>query len=365
MIIILIFINIILILKHNSGVTLFNVTDEIFDPAILEFIISQNEATIYHHPAWLKALERSFGFNVYYLIAKNELGEIEGLTPFLAASSPITGKRIITLPFSTYCDPLIDYKRLPDAIKFLKEKFQAFSVIDIRSLNNYQNYLSDFSVSSEYCTHILKLKNAIEETFESFHPTSIRASIRRAEKNNLSIDWGDSFDHLKIFYQLEFKLRKRLLLPPIPFNFFKNFYEELKKYDLITIPIVYKDNIPVSAGFILNYKDKFYLEYTASDKDYLYLYPNHKLFFEVIKKAHNSGAKFVDFGRTNLENISLITFKEKWAAEKYPVFHHLSPKRRFIKKENKFLKKTLMKINAALPDFILKLEGDIIYKHLL
>lgn len=345
--------------------SLFNITNQIFNPAILEFITRENDATIYHHPAWLKALSKTFNYEVYYLTVSDSAVNIEGVIPFLKLDSWLTGKRIITLPFSTYCDPLIDVQRLPEAIEFLREKFEDFSVVDIRSLNNYQDYLTDFSVSSDYCTHILKLKNTVEEIFSSFHPTSVRASIRRAEKNNLTIDWEKSYEHLKIFYQLEFKLRKRLLLPPIPYNFFKNVYEELIKYDFISIPIVYKDNIPISAGFILNFKDKYYLEYTASDNNYLNLYPNHKLFFEVIKNAYNSGARFVDFGRTNLENISLITFKEKWAAEIYPVFHHHSPKKRFIKKENASLKKILMNLNAVLPDFILKLEGDIIYKHLL
>lgn len=345
--------------------SLYYITNQIFNPAVLEFITRENDATIYHHPAWLKALSKTFNYEVYYLTISDSAGNIEGVIPFLKLDSWLTGKRIISLPFSTYCDPLIYDKYLPAAIEFIRMKFQEFSVIDIRSLNNYQNYLTDFSVTSDYCTHILKLKNTFEETFSSFHPTSVRASIRRAEKNNLTIDWGKSYEHLKIFYQLEFKLRKRLLLPPIPYNFFKNVYEELIKYDFISIPIVYKDNIPISAGFILNFKDKYYLEYTASDNRYLNLYPNHKLFFEIIKKAHNSGAKFVDFGRTNLENISLITFKEKWAAEKYLVFHHLSPQERFIKKESASLKKILMNLNTALPDFILKLEGYIIYKHLL
>lgn len=318
---------------------MFSVSKNISDIVNLSFINQNPQASVYHHPAWLRALERTFGYNVHYLVIKDESGKIEGLFPFLTARSLFTGKRIITLPFSTYCDPLMDYKKLPLAMNFLREKFPEFDKIEIRSLNNLNNYLTDFEINSEYCTHILKLKNSVEETFESFHPTSVRASIRRAEKNNLSIQWDNSYSHLNIFYYLEFNLRKRLLLPPIPYNFFRNVFEELSKYDLISLPVVYQDDIPVAAGFILKFKNKYYLEYTASDKQYLNLYPNHKLFFEVIKKAHNSGANYVDFGRTNIDNTSLITFKEKWAAEKYPVFHHISRKQKFIKKENPFLKK--------------------------
>lgn len=71
---------------------------------------------------------------------------------------------------------------------------------------------------------------------------------------------------------------------------------------LITLPIVEKDNSSIAAGFILNFKDTYYLEYTASDKNSLNLYPNHKLFWEVITSAQSNGASKVDFGRTPLEN---------------------------------------------------------------
>lgn len=343
----------------------FSVTNNLEDERIFNFILSDSRATIYHHPAWLKAVRKTTGFEVFYLIQKNKTGHIEGLIPFLTSNSFLTGKKIITFPFSAYCDPLLEKNNLNEAVLHLRKKFYYNKKIEIRSLDNFGNELNEFTVIADFCTHILRLKNSLDETFNSFHPTSVRASIRRAEKNNLEIKWENSQAHLNIFYDLELRLRKRLLLPPIPYRFFKNVYEELSKFNSINIPVVYKDETPVAAGFILNFKDTFYLEYTASNKNYIGLYPNHKLFFEVIKKAHQTGAKKVDFGRTSNDNQSLITFKEKWAAEKFHVYHYIYGEKRITEKNTAALRKSLMKINYFLPDFVLELEGKFIYKHFL
>ncbi|MEP0862461.1 MAG: hypothetical protein HRF52_13575 [Ignavibacterium sp.] len=84
----------------------------------------------------------------------------------------------------------------------------------------------------------------------------------------------------------------------------------------------------------------------------------------MIKRAHISAAKFVDFGRTALNNTGLITFKDKWAAEKVNIYHHSYPKSNRIKNENSKARKVLLKVNSLLPNWFLKLEGDILYRFL-
>jgi lipid II:glycine glycyltransferase (peptidoglycan interpeptide bridge formation enzyme) len=332
---------------------------------IIQFIEECNDSSIYHHPAWIAAIEKSFNQNAYYLLFRNNAGDVAGILPFFTVKSIITGKRIVTLPLSTYCDPLISNDLFHECIDFIKKQFPDFNSFDLRTLKNYSNVLNEFSEESEYVTHFLHLKDSIDDTFNAFHPTSVRASIRRAEKNKLTIKWGETIEELKIFYHLKLRLRKRLLLPPLPFNFFYNVWQSLKEFNMIHLPVVVKDNFPIAAGFILNFKDTFYLEYTAADKDYFNLYPNHKLFFEVIKKAHQKGAKKIDFGRTSLDNISLIAFKEKWAAKKEMIYHYHYPNKPIVKKEQNRLKKVLTNINKYLPDKLFEAEGKILYRHFL
>ena len=122
------------------------------------------------------------------------------------------------------------------------------------------------------------------------------------------------------------------------------------------------ENSIVAAGFILKYKDTFYLEYTASDNSKLNLYPNHKLFWEIIKIAIGSKAKFVDFGRTEINNNSLITFKEKWNTSRRLLKYWRvggQPERKSLSGSGK---QFFLKINKCLPKSLLNLQGRILYK---
>jgi hypothetical protein len=342
----------------------FTITYNLDDSRIIPFLLNDDRSSIYHHPAWLKAIENTFKHKAFYLLLEDNQSNITGLYPFIFLKSKITGKRIVSLPFSSYCNPLLPKDRIKEAISFLIDTFKNKTRIDLRILDKYTEELNNFSHSEDFVTHILELNSNIQKTFDSFHPTSVRASIRRAEKKNLTIRFGDSESDLKFFYNLETSLRKRLLLPPLPFSFFSNVYREMKPLNLIFLPLVEKDNIPIAAGFILRFKDTYYLEYTASDKSNIGLYPNHKLFWEVIKLAQDNGASRIDFGRTSLDNESLIIFKEKWCAKKTTIHNSVYPKRGIIKDRQSVLKKYLMKLNTLLPVAILKIEGNVIYPHL-
>lgn len=87
------------------------------------------------------------------------------------------------------------------------------------------------------------------------------------------------------------------------------------------------------------------------------------MFFEVIRRAHITGAKFVDFGRTALTNTGLITFKDKWAGEKLNIYHYIFPHSDRIKSDNSKARQALLKVNSLLPDWLLKLEGKILYRY--
>ncbi len=342
----------------------FTVTENINDSRIIPFLLHNQNATIYHHPAWLKALTKTFHHKAFYILLESANNEIEGLFPFIMVNSFVTGKRIISLPFSTYCDPLFNKKILPEAIDIIQASYPKFIKFDIRTLCNYTQTLEKFSTSAEYVTHILPLEETYEKTYASFSYKNIKSRIRKAEKYGLDIRWADRLDDLKIFYGLEVSLRKRLSLPPLPFAFYKNVWYELSQAKLISLPLVIKDDRVIAAGFILNFKDTYYLEYTASNQKFLKFAPNHKLISEVIKKANLESACKVDFGRSSTENESLITFKEQWNAKRFPIYRYFTPKRQTTHKMQSYPKKYLMMLNSILPQKILEFEGKMIYPHL-
>ncbi len=342
----------------------FNLLKNPEDERIVPFLLEHPRAGIYHHPAWLKAINATFNHTLMYLISEDAEGKLTGLYPFCLLDSILTGKRITAVPFSTYCDPLFPDDCLPSAINYLRKQFPDYKHIELKYLEDCKGDLSSFSKTENYFTHILNLSDSIRTTFNSFHGTSIRASIRRSEKKGLEFKFGKTLDDLNTFYHLEVKLRKRLNYPPLPFNFFYNVWNEFKAYHLIYLPIVLKNGKAVAGGVIFHFKDTFYFEYTASDKKFLSLYPNHKLFWEMIKTAMRTGAKKVDLGRTSVDNKSLLTFKERWNARGIKINHCYFPEQNLVHSNRKLFTNILSKINRVFPGKILELEGKIIYPHL-
>lgn len=234
--------------------------------------------------------------------------------------------------------------------------------MELRSLD-YFCTLKGTTLNENYLIHILELEESEDKTFQKFHGTSVRASIRRAEKNGLTFEINNSIPGLKAFYSLYTDLRTRLGLPFLSYKIFNSIYTNLIKDDRILIPLVkYGDHV-VAAGFILKFKDTFYLEYTASDNTRLNLYPNHKLFWEIIKNAINNKAKFVDFGRTEVNNISLVTFKEKWNTIRRKLKYWRVGSQAEKASLNGKKKSYFLKINKHLPKSLLKLQGGILYKY--
>ena len=61
--------------------------------------------------------------------------------------------------------------------------------------------LNGFSSTSNFILHKIELGKTIEETYNSFGRRSIRRFIRKADKNNLKLRFGNSINHLKIILQ--------------------------------------------------------------------------------------------------------------------------------------------------------------------
>ena len=329
------------------------ISDNIYDEKILNFIMSDNRSEIYHHPAWLQAVSEATNSKHNYLVFE-ENNSLNGLVPFVVKDNIFT-----SLPFTTHCKPLLpkqlNLKSLPDKIKELFPDICGFSFKfreDDSSESNFRN--------TEYLNHIIHLNDSLEEYYNSLGRRSIRRFIKKSYQNELRITFGKTEKDLKIFYKLECKLRKSIGLPPAPFNFFHSLWKHLSKHNLILLPIIEFNSIPISSSIILIFKDRLYFEYTAIDKTYINLYPNHFLHWEIIKLAHSEfGARIVDLGRTSKQQQGLVYFKENWNAKGITLVEFSDQKSHNLRSGRIF--SFFKKINKLLPLWMLKLEGHLLF----
>lgn len=323
------------------------------DSKILELLNSDNRAEIYHHPAWLRAISEATNSIGHYLLVEHDK-RLVGLIPFI-----IKDNFFNSLPFTTHCSPILTEEiNLITISTKIQELFP-----DIYGFR-FQ-FRDEKSSECKYCrtnylNHVIFLNDDIDEYYNSLGRRSIRRFIRKSYENGLKLRFGNTDEDLRIFYHLECKLRKSIGLPPAPFYFFNSIWKNLLKQNLILLPIVEYKSIPIASSLVLLFKDILYFEYTAIDKKFINLFPNHFLHWEIINHAHSEyKIRKVDLGRTNRNQDGLIFFKENWNAKGINLVEFSNLKHKNLKSSRWF--ETFKRINKHLPLSVLKLEGQLLF----
>lgn len=331
-----------------------------------KFVYKHPKASIYHHSSWGEVIEQTYNYNPFYLAFENvESGNFESIVPFFRIDSKLTGKRLISLPFTSYCNPLINQEQLEDVVRFALRYHSDINHVELRFISKADDvHPSLRNQQSTFVTNILDIKPDLDEMFRSFHNTSVRQRIKRAERNNLTVRMAEKEQDLKEFYRLTTMTRKKHGLPPQPYRFFVNMWNILRPKNLLIVPLVEYQGKIIAAAVILKFKRTYHFEYSASDQKFLKLCPNHKLIWESIKISHRNSAKHFDFGRSSQSNKSLIEFKERWAAKRSPLSYCYFPEASRVNTESGNGRKLLEFVNGYLPKMLLQLEGNLLYRHI-
>lgn len=336
-----------------------------------EFVLNHKLGSIYHHSAWKEVIEKSFTHTTpLYFILEDETGKLKAAIPFFLVKSWLTGVRLVSSPFSSYCDPLVDtlqdFNRLMKIILQKKKELNA-SYIEIRTKKNEENPDFDkLKKHSQYITHILSLEKGAEFLRRSFHRTCVRQKINRAEKSNLTVREGESEKDMKTFYKLHLLTRKKHGLPPPPYKFLQNMWRIMRPKDLITLLLVEYENKTIAGLVLLKFKDTIYCEYNGVDDRFLRYCPNHCLLWKAIKMACNKQYRYFDFGRSSSNNRGLIDFKRRWGAKEYGLDYFYYPEIKGISsiQEENIKYRVVTKMERRMPLLLTKISGKIIYRHL-
>lgn len=330
-----------------------------------EFVDTDPRGSIYHHSAWRRVLLSTYGYASFYMaLETSTTGRFEGIFPLMLINSIITGKRLVSLPFTSYCPPLIPESKLEEVVRFALEQHPGVEFLELKCLDKIENAPDFLEKESAYMTHILDIGAGQGELFKSFHTTSICQRIKRAERNQIKLKLGETEDDLNKFYNLHITTRKKHGLPPHPYAFFANMWHILRPKGFMLVPLLEHQGQIIAGAIVLRSKNTFIYEYSASDTNKLNISPNQLLIWEVIKIACSEGARFFDFGRSSLANQTLIEFKSRWGAQGQGLMYYYYPKANRIGTEGGIGRQILNIANRLLPCSVLRLEGRLIYPHL-
>jgi hypothetical protein len=330
-----------------------------------DLIARHPSASVFHARGWLAALQAGYGYEPVAFTTSPPTEPLTNALLFCKVRSWLTGSRLVSLPFSDHCEPLVQDAEQLRALCAYAESFREkehWKYIEMRSTNAALDFCSRFSRSTTYHLHRLNLRPSLDALRKSFHKDCIQRKIVRAERESLGYEAGRSPLLLRHLYGLLQLTRSRHHLPPQPVEWFQQLMASMGKDACIRI--AFKGSRPIAGFLTLDHGKKMVYKYGGSDTTFNSSGATPMLFWRAIAEAKEAGMEELDLGRSDLDNPGLITFKERWSAVRSTLTTWRAPPT-IASPSSEYLKIRLAKeICAYLPDRVLTLVGRLLYRHI-
>lgn len=338
--------------------------DPLRDPRWAEFVQSHPRASVFHTPGWLRALQSTYGYEPAVWCSSPPGERLTAGLLFCRVKSRLTGHRIVGLPFSDHCEPLVNTTVELDAILLhlvRRMSGERWRYIEIRPVTQAPGVRSGFAECSTYLWHTVDLSQSSRALYGSFHKDCVQRRIRRAEREGLKYEVGNSEELLGQFYRLLILTRRRHRLPPQPYSWFRNLGRCLG--DQLQVRLASHQGRPIVSIVTLKYGETVTYKYGCSDARFNCLGGMPFLLWRTIEEAKSEGMTQLDLGRANLDNPGLIRFKENWGARR-TILDYLAYPARARFQGNGWSRSLLEKLVTVAPDWSLVMAGELLYPHI-
>ena len=180
--------------SNRPGRTIYCI-EPLTDPRWDGLLEKHPSASVFHSKAWLEALRRTYGYeSIAYTTSAPEEPLRNGIA-FCQVESWLTGRRLVSLPFSDYCEPLLERT---EEIELFVQKLQQESdtgrwrYIEMRPLETFGMENRLWHATAKYALHRLDLRPDLQTLFKGFHKDSIQRKINRAKREGLTCQVGTS-----------------------------------------------------------------------------------------------------------------------------------------------------------------------------
>jgi len=280
-----------------------------------EFLTRHPRASVFHSAHWLSALQKTYGFEPFALTTSRPGESLDNALVFCCVNSPLTGRRLVSLPFSDHCASLVSGE---DDLAFLTSAMQSqladrrIRYAELRPVEPLPDS-GPCQTTLTYRWHHLDLTADIDEIYGKFHRDCVVRKIRRAEREHLLYRKGSFGEYFEQFWNLHLQTRRRHSAPPQPVSWFRHLLSEFREEAVIHL--AFQSDTPIAAIFTLEYKGTIVYKYGCSDPRLQALGGTQLLFWRLIQDAKSRGICTLDLGRSAYSNKGLIQFKDRWGAQ--------------------------------------------------
>jgi len=339
--------------------------DPLLDPRWERLVAAHPSASVFHTRGWLKALNKTYGFRPVAFTSTEASNQLSDGVVFCEVRSSFTGARLVSLPFSDHCQPLLNERGDSLELELWMEgecARRGWRYAELRPTSWATRVGSSLVATESFWLHTLDLAPSIEKIFHNTHKSCFQRRVRHAEHEHLVYERSATDRLIDDFYNLLIITRKRHRLLPQPRVWFQNLMAEM--HPNAEIRIARKDGIPIAAILTLRHRGTTVYKYGCSDERFHRLGGMPFLFWRLIEESKLEGVEQIDLGRTELENIGLIEFKDRIGttrAQMSNLRYPKSEKTSGVQLSRLGVKRELIRF---LPPVVSSTMGRVVYRHI-
>jgi len=314
---------------------------------ILEYPSDSDDTIIFNSKKWLEVLQESFGYKTLHLIFKEKERKI-----FISGSIINLGWFKIfysNVPYGGFYGDLSFFEKI---VPIFEEQLRNYGINRIYVTKNYFcpfPELQDYKNEIAYQT-ILFFDNDGIKNYHLTYKHNNRRQVKKAIKEGLVVQEVSGNADLKKYYTMySSTIKRKKGFQYWNKSFFDIVPEKLPEHYSVLYALYH--NEPTAGIMLIKSKDVLHYFIGASNEQYLNKRPNDFLIYNAIEKALMEGYKSFDFMLTDINDKSLLWFKEKWGSRTF-VF-------------NKFKKDITMPWKSKIFDLLYKVYSNSTVKQII
>jgi CelD/BcsL family acetyltransferase involved in cellulose biosynthesis len=300
------------------------------EPGWDAFAVAHPAASVFHTSAWCRVLADTYGFKPNYAAAFDDDGVIRAAVPLMLVDSWLTSRRLVGLPFSDLCTPLVaDEEYGLAALQAAQSQVDELgaSMLEMRGRCAFDAGALGFTNGTNFLRHIIPLEADEGAMRRRLHDSAKRA-IKKAEREGITVRERNDIGAMREFYRLTVMTRRKHGLLPQPWRFFRNLHKHLFETGQGRLLLAEHGGKVIAGDLLLRFRDELVYKFNASDPAFLHLRPNNLLLWEAMRTGGAQGCTSLDLGRCDLDNEGLRRFKLLWGSNEETLSYYYYPSNR-------------------------------------
>lgn len=275
------------------------------------FVEGHPRGTFFHLSTWSRVLQRAFGHQALYLVAKSG-GRIVGVLPLARVRSWIFGDALVSTPFCVYGGALAESDQIYTALENHAADMADSLNVDHLELRNRSRVINGWPSKELYVTFRKELAADPEKNMNSI-PRKQRAEVRAGIKKNSQIEFdGDS----RRLFQIYSASVRNLGTPVFSRSYFDILMEEFGSACEVTT--VVNQGAAVASLMSFWFRDEVLPYYGGGLPAARSLSAYDFLYWDLMRRACESGTRIYDFGRSKVDS-GPYKYKKHWGFEPQPL----------------------------------------------